>query len=313
MSVTPEEYTVLLCFDTENETINAESTKSILKSMRGMLHNYMNINITAGISSAAKGIEKIPELFAEARSNAGYRYLIGKGINISGTDIAEIENKLKEEKFIRDSLNPDNFSTKLKNSDYKAAYSEIDKYFKRLGSLKFNDKDALKNHYLMAVFPVLEHLNAHNINISEIFETEVFFFNEINSFETHDELSEWIQDKFSRIFEYLINSNIRVYSRAVYKAVKYIKQNYHDAGLSLKKISKYTGLNSSHFSYLFSKEVGMSFKEYLIYIRMSRAKKLLKETNLKIYEICEKTGYRNTEHFSRAFKKFTGFCPRIYK
>jgi two-component system, response regulator YesN len=34
---------------------------------------------------------------------------------------------------------------------------------------------------------------------------------------------------------------------------------------------------------------------------------------MKIYEICEEIGYNNVEHFSRVFKKSTGFSPREYR
>jgi YesN/AraC family two-component response regulator len=46
---------------------------------------------------------------------------------------------------------------------------------------------------------------------------------------------------------------------------------------------------------------------------MENALELLKRTNYKIYEIAELTGYPNTEHFSRTFKKIMGQSPKEYR
>jgi two-component system, response regulator YesN len=171
----------------------------------------------------------------------------------------------------------------------------------------------LKDYYIKAVFILMEYLNYHNIEIPDIFGSEISFYSEINSFETLNELSVWIRNKVKKIFEYLFNTKMHIYSRAVYKSVKYIKQNYSDKKLCLKILSDFTGLNRSHLSFMFSKEVGISFKDYLIKYRINRAKEYLRNTNYKIYEICEKVGYGNVEHFSRIFKKITGFSPKKFK
>ena len=52
---------------------------------------------------------------------------------------------------------------------------------------------------------------------------------------------------------------------------------------------------------------------YINYVRVQAATNLLKNTNLKNYEIAEKVGYQNVEHFSRIFKKLLGKTPGEYR
>ncbi|MDC7233037.1 MAG: response regulator [Spirochaetales bacterium] len=101
-------------------------------------------------------------------------------------------------------------------------------------------------------------------------------------------------------------------SRIIRKAKSYIRKHYSSPGLSLEEVSLYVEVSRTHLSAQFKKESGQTFRDYLTHVRIEAAKKLLDETNLKVYEICENVGYPNVEHFSRIFKKLTGTTPNRY-
>jgi YesN/AraC family two-component response regulator len=63
---------------------------------------------------------------------------------------------------------------------------------------------------------------------------------------------------------------------------------------------------------LIYQETALHFADYLNYYRILRAKELLESTNLKVYEIAERVGYNNVEHFTRVFKKLVGSSPSVY-
>lgn len=101
-------------------------------------------------------------------------------------------------------------------------------------------------------------------------------------------------------------------TRMVRKAKKYIQENYANNKLSLVDISEYVEVSKTHFSSQFKKETELTFRTYLTKIRVEEAKKLLQNTNLKVYEISEIVGYPNVEHFSRIFKKETSLTPNRF-
>lgn len=106
--------------------------------------------------------------------------------------------------------------------------------------------------------------------------------------------------------------NRTLLSRLVVRARDYIRRHYGRAELSLAELSGYLGVSRSHLCYQFARETGSTFKEYLTRVRVEEAKRLLADTTLKVYQVSERVGYPNVEHFSRVFKRLTGHPPHLY-
>ncbi|MCH4031287.1 MAG: response regulator [Lachnospiraceae bacterium] len=98
----------------------------------------------------------------------------------------------------------------------------------------------------------------------------------------------------------------------IYRAKEYMLSHYSE-DLSLNDVADHLGLHPNYLSAVFRKKTGVTFIEYLREVRIEAAKSLLKTTNLKLYEIAEKTGYQNAVQFNRAFKKETGISPSDYR
>jgi two-component system response regulator YesN len=98
-------------------------------------------------------------------------------------------------------------------------------------------------------------------------------------------------------------------SRIVIRSRRYIREHFADSELDLAEIAQYSEVSKNHLSWEFARETGETISDFITRTRIHEARKLLAETNLRIYEIAEKTGYQNVETFSRAFKKITGKSP----
>ena len=101
-------------------------------------------------------------------------------------------------------------------------------------------------------------------------------------------------------------------SRIVVRTRRYIREHYGDPDIDLAKIAEYSEVSKNHLSWEFARETGENVTDFITRIRIQEAKKLLLETNLRAYEIAERTGYANVETFCRAFRKVTGTSPRRY-
>ncbi len=95
------------------------------------------------------------------------------------------------------------------------------------------------------------------------------------------------------------------YSQNITSAVEYIKEHYSE-NISLGDVAAYTCLNKNYLADLFRKELDTTFVNYLTGIRIDQAKRYLKETDLKMYEISYSVGYSDYAYFSTLFKKHTG-------
>jgi len=72
-------------------------------------------------------------------------------------------------------------------------------------------------------------------------------------------------------------------------------------------------MSKSRFSAVFSQATGQTFTEYLIHLRLNKAKELLKTTNYKNSQIADETGYNDSHYFSYIFKKNIGMTPSEYR
>ncbi len=86
--------------------------------------------------------------------------------------------------------------------------------------------------------------------------------------------------------------------------------------LSLGTVADSVGLSASHFSRIFKKETQYSPYEYIILVRINKAKHLLKTTDMPIKEIAYEVGYRSESNFCNSFTQRIGISPinfRRYK
>lgn len=91
-------------------------------------------------------------------------------------------------------------------------------------------------------------------------------------------------------------------------AISYLS-NHFCSPISLSKISALCGYSESYFCRKFKQYLGMTFKEYLVKIRLSYAKSLLQSQKISITELCYECGFSSTRNFSRSFLKEFGCSP----
>jgi two-component system response regulator YesN len=99
----------------------------------------------------------------------------------------------------------------------------------------------------------------------------------------------------------------------VHQAKAYIESHYNNSDLSLNEVAAQVNLSPSHFSTVFSRESGETFRDYLTRIRIERAKELLRTTNLKCFEVAHQSGYSDPHYFSYIFRKNTGLSPQKFR
>ena len=90
-------------------------------------------------------------------------------------------------------------------------------------------------------------------------------------------------------------------------------RNHFQEEITIEDISKSLSVNRRYLYKLFKKYSGISPKQYLNNIRISRATELLSNSDLSIMQIAEEVGYKDPLQFSTFFKKQTGFSPKKYR
>lgn len=93
---------------------------------------------------------------------------------------------------------------------------------------------------------------------------------------------------------------------------KYIDSHYCE-NISLKSIAAHFYMNPVYLGRLFRKYYGLYFNDYVLKLRVQEAKKLLRQTDLKMYEISAKVGFQNADYFTTQFEKLEKVSPTEYR
>lgn len=104
----------------------------------------------------------------------------------------------------------------------------------------------------------------------------------------------------------------KVENNIVASAITFIDQHLSEP-LTLEIISSNCFVSGAWLSRLFKKCTGQNINIYITERRLQKAKELLKNTNMTVYEIVDQVGYRNLPHFHSLFKKQTGMTPMQYR
>ncbi|MBR7007579.1 MAG: AraC family transcriptional regulator [Ruminococcus sp.] len=98
----------------------------------------------------------------------------------------------------------------------------------------------------------------------------------------------------------------------VKKSADYIYEHLHES-ITLADIAKAEGINPSYLSKLFSKELGMGVKDYIIKAKIETSKNILRYSDFSILDISISLGYSSQSAFTSAFRKEVGMTPKKYR
>ena len=94
--------------------------------------------------------------------------------------------------------------------------------------------------------------------------------------------------------------------------LSHVNTNYAE-DVKLSEVASMLSFDESYFCRLFKNATGATFTEYLNFVRISKAEKLLKKTQKSILEISESVGFSSVSYFNRIFKKYHHVSPRAYR
>lgn len=126
---------------------------------------------------------------------------------------------------------------------------------------------------------------------------------------------------FSHLNDYLLSIFIELIKdyraagskkRIIELALDYIQDHFTEA-LKMNEVAEHLFINPSYFSKIFHEEMGETFSKYVSGLRVSVARRLLKQSTLKVYEVAHQVGYSDFRHFVKVFKDTEGITPEKYR
>lgn len=119
----------------------------------------------------------------------------------------------------------------------------------------------------------------------------------------------WLQFILHRYIELIVfKSNMNTFDDRIEKVLRYITKHYSE-DLSIQELSKKFGLSQSYFGTLFTQTTSMSFRQYLMKVRLNVAEDMLLSGEYSVSAVAEACGFTDVFYFSKAFKTSRGISP----
>lgn len=139
----------------------------------------------------------------------------------------------------------------------------------------------------------------------------MFFMKQIGDARTREEI-ETILRAVVQFLESTQEKKEDIRNYTIKRAINYIREHYAE-GISLEETAECLDITPEYLSTLFNKEMDINFSTFITQFRISHAKRLLKGTDMKIYEIADAVGYHDSKYFMRVFKEIQGLSPKEYR
>lgn len=291
--------------------VSREFNKKIEEVLNNILFytkKFYNINMFVALGDSYKELKDIHYSYNDALIALEYSVLFGSGKIIYKSDIER-----------RSSCSEKEYDDLLKELEYSIKMGKNDKINKlidylfsstRFSEISINVFRTICLRMTTTIIKAYEDLMDEkskelNIDFSQ--------FNEVFEKNRLEEVKEYYKKLCVTMANDINKERNNSRLSLINQARDYIYDNYDDINLDINAICEYLNVSSSYFSRLFKKEVNATCIEYITTLRMDKAKELLDNTSMKIYEIAKRIGYENPYYFSYNFKKRTGLKPTQYR
>ncbi|NLM75001.1 MAG: helix-turn-helix domain-containing protein, partial [Clostridiaceae bacterium] len=284
-----------------------EHITQLASNIRNSISTYINSVVYIGASNIHQDYASIKIAYRQAVKAANKAFVYPNRSLIRYSELELLSEDIDYKQLLNELAE---LETHLNENDVEKTQKILDNIKKYIAQSKEISKEYLSRICSVIFFIVNSFAQKHNIALSSIIEGGAPLLSELEKSGTVSQYMDWIDNLQKELIQ-LLRENTSQKSIIV-KAKRYIKKKYAE-DISLNTVAEYLNLSAGYLSILFKKETGQNFIDYLIQLRMEKAKELLRTTELKIYEVSKMVGYENIYYFSRIFSKVVGVSPKQYQ
>ncbi len=306
LSLDLRHFALIFCFADAADTANyVENLTDVLQNISSSMQNYYNVTLRCGIGIPVQTPGTICDSYQYARQAF-------QNTDEDASIVAFDTNHSR--KNARNS-----FNISLFKNDLTRAFEEYDPDILRTTIQTLCDlfRDH-PGHYVQAL-DAASNILYLSISLLQDGESIVsgFFVDDPDGYRSLykqsnvDHVIQWLQSFCDKLCE-LFQTRRKDYKNHIVTNVrKYINEHVSER-LSLNEVAAVFGISPNYLSQLFSKYNDTGFSEYINICKITEAKRLLEEENMKVYEAAEALGFESAFYFSKVFKRVEGVSPTEY-
>ena len=302
-SITPSRYVLLYSFD-KSVPEPQETFASICAQVIRNWRNYMNVAASAGIGGAGDGIGDFTGLLDDAWKTLSLKFVLGRG---------GVYSEKHRRFFMPDAVEPYAAQYKALLEGIKNGLLPKDDFTKFTAPFySMSKKDALSR-----VLGLLYYISIGFIEVGDdilyALDPNCNYYEKLERLQSVRDMEIWLDNMLRWFCDFVERRYKYKQADVIEKAKRFIYDHYCDPDISLAAVAGYAGLSEKYFSSRFNKETGQPLSAYINELRIAKAKELMNNMDMKVYEVCDAIGFNNVEHFTRVFKKLTGVTPSEYR
>ena len=253
--------------------------------------------ISVGVSGRVAGIENLKTSYLQARRAALSAFLTGYGRVIFHTSLSSKPFGPAEDL-------ENSFYQGLNGSNTAASIDFLDNYITYMSSCSPDDIPRIKDELAAIALRLHQKLKGKG-DISSSYVTEI-----VNSALEISNIKRYIMQLLEQHLEEINNLDNK--GRIIFEAERYIIDNL-DQELSIKNIAEHVFITPTYLCYLYKKNTGRTINQFILDVRMKKAKMMILETNLRIRDIAGQLGYSNQNYFTKIFTDYYGVNPSTFR
>ncbi len=282
-----------------------ETLLEVSENLNERLNGNMNIPVCIGISDRFKGLENIKTSYENASNAISKRYLLDDELAIS-VDKYEMDDSLKEYK--------QNAEKSLQECLSSGNTEQVSKVLEELFNIlkeKFHH-DEEQNLMIFILLLPTRIVTDIKINKKSDYSNQRIILDKFLCCSNFEEQCLLIKKLYFEVAT-LMSSMSKTYSHTIINQVRKTIEDHFKEQISISTLAKDVYLTPTYLCVLFKQVTGTTINDYLTLTRLEKAKKLLSEPYIKLYDVCYEVGYLSPSYFSRLFKKYVGITPSEYR
>jgi len=289
--------------------------RDTLESVQNACRELLKFTVSFSFNSNPAKWEEVSEKFEVLKSILVQSFVMGKEMILQDSILKElyVNHELAHSTQVPWTRSLPNSLAEYLDNGQKASFNSLLSYIiDTFEPNKCRSGSILGEIYFSVALVLLSHINRYGLmnNVAHVMDIDKLMRPEKH--QSWNESMEYLYQMAQVIFDLRKSEEDERMVELVRRIKDYVKEHLH-GDTSLIKLSELVYLNPSYLSRLFKQITGQNISDYINNEKIARAKELLMNSNLKIYEIASAVGYDSVPYFTRFFKKALNMTPQEYR
>jgi len=276
-------------------------------AMKDNLLQYLKLNVSIGMGESVQRLIEIKRSRKQAEEALELVYFLGLHQVIFYQKLEQRKNSEHEWFALQSEI-----IQALTDNTLEIALSKMKALLQVIKEATIGNRQLAVSTCFSSVLYIVQEVKKADVPMSDMGFDIQHLQHRLGQYATYEQMCDGVYDMLQELSNRISDNSMNKEQKLMERVIRYIEHHYMN-DISLESAAAVAFMNPYYFSSFFKKQMKQNFKQYVTDLRMNEAISLLKHTDMMVYEVAEKVGYKNARHFSDMFKKHTGHLPQEFK